>query len=610
MERLSAALRHRGPDDDGLVQLDTPGAAVGLCARRLAIQDPSPLGHQPANSPLTGSWICFNGELYNAPELRRTLEAMGHRLRGHCDTEIALHAYDAWGAGCLDRFRGMFAMAVWDGPNHRLFLARDRLGIKPLYYARRGDGFWFASELRALLAAGVVSPALSTEGLGSYLATGAARDPLTVLRDVRLLPPGHFGFVDTAGIELNQYWSLTGAFERAAPPRPRRAVVGQLRGMLEEAVRLHLVSDVGLGVFLSGGIDSSALVGLVARVAEQPPRTVSVVFPQQRFSEERHIRVVVERFGTRHTQVVLDEVEMLKQVPAAVSAMDQPTFDGANTYVVSGQARAAGLKVALAGLGGDELFAGYDSFRIVPRLEVLRRLLPAPARPLASGLTLRAMGDTDRARKLASWLRLGEPGQSALGLRRELFSRAAVARLLGCPPAPASHPEPPASWADPANQTSFLELDQYMRNILLRDTDVMSMAHGLEVRVPFLDHELVGFVAGLPGAQKVHGPTPKPLLVEALRDLLPAEVVNRRKMGFVLPFGHWLRGALRERIESALLDPGFGGPLTGLLDHAAVAEIWRRFLDGRTEWVRPWSIYALKAWTEELGSRCSGRLTP
>src|SRR5919198_2062263 len=217
IERLSGALRHRGPDDDGTVLLDTPGAAVGLCARRLAIQDRSPLGHQPATSPLTGSWICFNGELYNAPELRRTLEAMGHRLRGRCDTEVALRAYDAWGPQCLDRFRGMFAIAVWDAPNRRLFLARDRLGIKPLYWARRGNGFWFASELRALLAAGVVSPALSEEGMGSYLATGAAREPLTVLRDVRLLPPGHFGLVDAAGIELVPYWSLATAFERAAP---------------------------------------------------------------------------------------------------------------------------------------------------------------------------------------------------------------------------------------------------------------------------------------------------------------------------------------------------------------------------------------------------------
>jgi len=609
-ERLSVALRHRGPDDDGIVLLDTPDATVALCVRRLAIQDLSPLGHQPMASRRTESWICFNGELYNAAELRHTLNAMGHRFQGRSDTEVALHAYDAWGADCLDRFRGMYAIAVWDAPQRRLFLARDRLGIKPLYYTWQGGGFWFASELRALLATGVVSRTLSPEGLGSYLAFGAVQEPLTIVDGVHVLPPGHFGFVDAAGIELAPYWSLGDAFARTAAPRPRPELVGHLRDLLEEVVRLHLVSDVPLGVFLSGGIDSSALVGLVASVAEQPPQTVSVVFPQQRYSEERHIGLVAERFGTRHTQVVLDQAEMLRQVPAAMSAMDQPTFDGVNTYVVSGQARAAGVTVALAGVGGDELFAGYDTFRIVSRLERLRRLLPVPARPLASGLALRAMRDTDRARKLARWLRAREPGLSALGLRRELFSPGAVARLLGGGrPGPGQH-EPPAPCDDQTNRTSFLELDQYMRNILLRDTDIMSMAHSLEVRVPFLDHEVVELVAGLPGELKARGPTPKPLLVEALADLLPAQVVNRRKMGFALPFELWLRGVLREQVESALLDPGFGGPVAELLDQAAVAEVWRRFLDGRAEWVRPWSIYALKVWTETMTATAAERLIP
>ncbi len=282
VERLSEALRHRGPDDDGMVLLATPDATVALCARRLAIQDVSPLGHQPMASPRTGSWICFNGELYNSGELRHALKGRGHRLKGRSDTEVALHAYDAWGAGCLDRFRGMYAIAVWDAPQRRLFLARDRLGIKPLYYTWQGGGFWFASELRALLATGVVSRALSPEGLGSYLAIGAVQEPLTIVEGVQVLPPGHFCFVEASGLELAPYWSLGGAFERAAAPRPRPEVVGHVRDLLEEAVRLHLVSDVPLGVFLSGGIDSSALVGLVARVAEEPPQTVSVVFPQQR----------------------------------------------------------------------------------------------------------------------------------------------------------------------------------------------------------------------------------------------------------------------------------------------------------------------------------------
>jgi asparagine synthase (glutamine-hydrolysing) len=281
-----------------------------------------------------------------------------------------------------------------------------------------------------------------------------------------------------------------------------------------------------------------------------------------------------------------------------MAALDQPTFDGVNTYVVSGQARAAGLTVALSGIGGDELFAGYDTFRIATQLERIRRLMPRTAGPLAAAVTRVALNDNDRGRKLARWLTAREQGLCATGLRRELFAPHTVAGLLGGHPPRGGGSEPASDLADPVNRVSFQELDRYMRNVLLRDADVLSMAHSLEVRVPFLDHELVELVAGMPGTLKVQNSTPKPLLVGAVADLLPPEVVHRSKRGFALPFPVWLRGPLRGEVEAALLDPDYGGQVASLLDSTAVAAVWQRFLDGRAEWVRPWSLYALKTWGE------------
>jgi len=595
---MERALAHRGPDDGGTEVLDGPLGPIGLCARRLAIQDISSRGHQPMTSSRSGTWICLNGEIYNANELRTELAARHHRFRSHSDTEVVLASFDEWGLDCFRRLRGMFAIAIWDARVGRLVLVRDRLGIKPLYYTNRSTELLFASEVRALLASGIVHPVLSVSGVASYLALGAVAEPETILSGIEMLPPGHYGIWDGSTLQLTVYWSLADAFEHPQPVA-RQKPVEQLRTLLEDAVRRHLLSDVPVGVFLSGGIDSSTLVGLIAAVAGDPPQTVSVVFPQHQFSEERHIRLVVDRFSTKHTQVILDEQEALRQVPRALSAMDQPTFDGVNTFIVSGQARAAGLTVALTGLGSDELFAGYDTFQIVRRLHRLRRLIPGAVRPLTAFMVRQRMHDSDRARKLARWVGGKEPGLTAVGLRREVFGPDATAELVvDAFPHLLSNPRS-VSVTDQVNQVSYLELSHYMRNVLLRDADVFSMAHGLELRVPFLDHEVVEFVAGLPGDLKVRGATLKPLLVGAVADLLPVSIASRPKMGFTLPFSTWLAGVLRTPVESALLDAEFGRPLSELIDHVAIRDIWNRFLVGKTEWVRPWAIYVMKAWAEE-----------
>jgi asparagine synthase (glutamine-hydrolysing) len=344
-----------------------------------------------------------------------------------------------------------------------------------------------------------------------------------------------------------------------------------------------------VGVFLSGGIDSSALVGLTATV-DRSPITTSVVFAEREYSEARYIEAVSRRWSTDHREIELGVSDFLRRLPDALEAMDQPTIDGLNSFVVSGLARSAGLTVALSGLGGDELFAGYELFRTVPRLERLRRRLPRVPYRVGHRLARASLGTGDRASKLARWL-AREP-LSAYELQREVLEPALRAQLLG---PQRRQPLPVDGAVEDANDVSRLELSRFMRNMLLRDADVMSMAHGLEVRVPLLDQALVELVARLPADLKV-GSGPKPLLVRSVRDLLPDDVVNRRKMGFTLPFETWLRGSLRDDVRSTLLDPDMGGAVAAALDQRAVRSVWERFERRETSWSRPWALYVVKQW--------------
>ncbi len=598
LRQMATAMAHRGPDDSGADVVCADRQVVGLCATRLAIQDVSDRGHQPMRSEQSGTWVVLNGEIYNASPLRADLRERGHVFRSGSDTEVILAAHDEWGVEAISRLRGMFALAVWDAGKDELVIARDRLGIKPLYYHVRDHSLLFASEVRALLSAGIVPRAVSQPAVLSYLATGAVEEPYTIIDGALSIPPGHYGVWSAGQFKLSRYWSLGRAFSPLGSGPDRAEAVHLLRAHLEDAVRRHLVSDVPLGVFLSGGIDSSALVGLVSTVADEPPRTVSVVFPQQRFSEAEHMRLIAARFGTRHSEVELDDASFLRGLSGALDAMDQPTFDGVNTFVVAGAARSAGLTVALSGLGGDELFAGYDSFRTVPRLEALRRHIPSRMSTPAARAAQLVMRPSDRREKLARWLSERNAMTSAYSLQRELFgpdTRAELTRVSLPAVEYALEPDLPE---DTINRISMLELEQYTRNVLLRDADVLSMAHGLEVRVPFLDHELVEFVGRLPGSMKLKGNGPKPLLVESVADLLPPSIVNRPKMGFTFPFDEWMRTDLGAEIEATLLDSRVGGPVAELLDHEAVAKVWTRFKEGHGYWSRPWSLYVLKAWGE------------
>jgi asparagine synthase (glutamine-hydrolysing) len=599
--RMAIALSHRGPDDAGvqLIPVCDEAYSLGFAHCRLSIIDLSPAGHQPMQDPDTGNWIVYNGEIYNFQDVRRELEEQGERFRSQTDTEVILKAYARYGLECLHRFRGMFAFGLWDVRRQRLFLARDRLGIKPLYYCQSPDRLLFASEVRALLASGLVSRQLALAGLDSYLTLGAVQDPLTMIEHVYALEAGHYGIWQDGEFIVHTYWKLPTQVNEEWGHWPRRKIVDHLRELLEESIRLRLISDVPLGAFLSGGVDSSAITSLMTRALPMPLRTVSIVFPERKFSEGQYMCRIAQRFKTQHTEVVLTAKDMLEILPEALAAMDQPTFDGINTYIVSKHTRQAGLTVALSGIGGDELFGGYPGFLWAPRLERLREWMPGPVRSAVGTVVQQALRHNDRGRKLGRWFQNRDLDGGVYFLIRELFSpgdrRHLVPELNGDAGQPTRAVLDESASLDAWNRVSVLELSHYMRNVLLRDADNMSMAHALEVRLPLLDHRLVEFMLSLAGNVKVTGNQPKSLLVEAIGDL-PPEIVSRRKRGFILPFSRWLRDQLKDNVETVLLDASGTGALIEVFDRTTVHDIWKRFLNGKGVWVRPWALYVVRQW--------------
>lgn len=610
LERGTRSLAHRGPDDHGTVLLHDSARGsveIGLGNRRLAILDLSPLGHQPMQDPATGNWIIYNGETYNFREVRAELERLGANFVSHSDTEVLLKAYAQWGEQCLGKFRGMFALALWDAQRHRLFLARDPMGIKPLYYAQAGSRFVFASEVRSILGTGIVPARLDQAGLANYLTFGSAYDPLTPVEGIRALPAGHFLVWEGGKPSETAYWDLVDRAD-SGPSSGMSTSPAYLQQMLEEAVRAQLVSDVPLGVFLSGGIDSSALVSILSR-GGVTPSTFSIVFREADFSEAQHSRAVAAKFHTDHHEITVSQADVLAAIPDALHAMDLPTMDGVNTFFVSRETRNAGVKVALSGLGGDEVFAGYSNFRTVPRMERFahfwKRVPHAIRTPLAEAFSAVAPAN-DQNRKLAALAAENGRVLHPYFLTRMLFTPTQRESLLqdrglqSDELAAASQREAlrRSMALDPVNRVSYLESRCYMLNTLLRDSDFMSMSQGLEVRVPLIDHQLAKSVLALPGTSKLNG-TPKKLLVEALDGSLPDEVVHRPKRGFTLPFEHWLRQELRREIAPILgarrVDHG---PLGGFLNGKEVERVWNQFLESKVSWTRPWALYVLERWCE------------
>lgn len=620
VRRMLAAIVHRGPDDEGVVV--APPVAAG--SRRLSIID-LPGGGQPIWNEAGTLAVFFNGEIYNFQELREELKSRKHLFRSQSDTEVVVHAYEEWGQDCVNRFRGMFAFAVIELPQGRngraarVFLARDRAGIKPLYYAQIGGMFLFASEVRALLAGGLIPPRISQQAAIAYLLFGSSGEPITLVEGIFSLPPGYCLAIASdnpgASPEPKAYWEPPqfSAARAGAKPGSQNLDTGttpaaRVRSLLEDSVRSHLIADVPIGVFLSSGIDSTAIATLAAKT-QGGIHTFTVSFPDADFSEAVMARRTADRLGTQHCEAMISGEEMVSRLPEAVAALDQPSMDGVNTYFVSWAARQAGLKVALSGLGSDELFGGYTSFRAttkVGRVAAAARFFPQPLRKLtSSGIKRTPFFKTspDAFRKvLAAWLQ-PELFPHPYFFTRVLFAPTAFTARLK---------DDTVEWGamlwyqwlngaveqsramDQFTQVSWLELRSYMVNTLLRDTDAMSMRNSLEVRVPFLDTPLVEYVLGLPESIKRRYGRPKALLVEALGNLLPEEIVNQPKRTFTFPWEYWMRGKLGERVGVGLGD--WAPALGEILDMKFAQTVWRNFLLGRTTWSRPWSLYVLNEW--------------
>ncbi|MDO8463075.1 MAG: asparagine synthase (glutamine-hydrolyzing) [bacterium] len=597
--RLSAfagALAHRGPDGAGA---DVVGDGVGLVHTRLAIIDLSPAGRQPMRDA-AGNWVTFNGELYNYRALRAELEHCGRSFHSQSDTEVLLAAYAQWGAACVERFDGMFAFGLWDASARTLLLATDRFGIKPVYWWCDGRRFAFASEVRALLTSGLVPRVVNRDAVASFFAFGAVQAPVSIIVGVSQLLPGHRLCFDaqrgTAVIE--RYW---------APPAPDAspASADDVAVALRAALERHLVADVPVGLFLSGGVDSSALAALAHRAGVGEALTAfTVTFAERAYAEGAIARTVGERFCGAHRELLVTDADLARDLPASLAAQDQPTIDGTNVFIIARAARNAGMKTVLSGQGGDEVFGGYETFRRLPRMLAHERyvaMLPRAVRTaLAAGLLARAAAHPARA-KMAAYLTAERGAAACYAITRQLFHAQVRALLqpewrtaVGVTPWYASD----LIGRDPYHATSVLEFFGYLANTLLRDGDVMSMAHGLEVRVPYLDHHLVETVLRVPTTASQHGAWPKALLLDAVRDMLPRAVYDRKKMGFTFPWETWLRGRLRPFAEETLA--GFPADNALGVHRGACVQLWQDFLAhrGSVTWARAWAPIALMRWAD------------
>lgn len=558
------ALKHRGPDDSGIYHDAESRVAIGQT--RLSIIDLSSAGHQPMSYGNERFWIVFNGEIYNYLELKVDLEQAGHRFRSTSDTEVVLAAYAEWGTRAIRRFRGMFAFAIYDrtptSSAPSVVLARDRLGIKPLLYAEKEGALAFASELRALIAGGFVAKRVDPEAMLDYFAVGAVFQPRTIFADVQALPPGCWMEILGNAHRIVRYWDLNEAttdLRQELKNISFKEAVEQVRHRLIDAARYCMVSDVPVGAFLSGGIDSTIVVGLMGETSGQRIRTYTIGFEEtNRDIDERHYaQLAARQLNTDHKEIAITAAEAEYIFPEIWESIDQPSLDGANTWLVSRLARAS-VKVVVSGLGGDELFVGYQHFRWIA--DAARNSPSGWPAGLAVVQALHAILPNRFSQRLL--YRYANPAGRFALLRRISGNAALLRDILPAWSVDASRRLTQRQEVflcddvDSIQQVGYAEMRGYLLSTLLRDGDVMSMAHGLEVRPLLLDHPLVEFVYALPAKHKLRGY--KELLVHAVPEYLSDVLRNRPKMGFEMPFVRWMAGPLREKMRSLLCSPAAG----------------------------------------------------
>ncbi|HEY2589816.1 MAG TPA: asparagine synthase (glutamine-hydrolyzing) [Tepidisphaeraceae bacterium] len=627
LRRMASAMAHRGPDGEGFWfgQPDAAGNGCMLAHRRLSILDLSNFAAQPMTDRHGGQTIVFNGEIYNYVDLRHELLAAGERFHSTGDTEVMLRLLALGGHKAVARLRGMFAFALWDEAKRELTIARDPLGIKPLYVYRNPDpaedrsfSLVFASEVRALLASGLIgSPKLDPDAVASVVWNGFVAGPATAVRGIESVWPGEVRVLDRMGRQTvaERYWSIPAGGSGSNE-------AGELSAALQESVRLHLASDVPLGVFLSGGVDSGAVANLAQRASERPINTFTLAFAESQYNEAPYASAVAKAIGSEHREIVLGESDFLSSLEPAFNSLDQPTFDGLNSYFISKAVRQAGLTVALVGTGGDELFGGYTSFRYVPRIhDLFRRTRWVPATAKVAAAKLIACAANGRSGAVAAqtrWAKLPEMVRSGDRLLRlyqlsyAMFLPEFQAELLngvagqsrmqdGLPIALHDRVLQESGGRSFCAAVSVMEQRLFLGERLLRDIDAASMAVSLETRLPLVDQALVETVTRLSDARRFEPLGRKQALRDAGLAGLDPKLFERPKSGFVMPFDAWIRQRLRGEIDQVLRDERLAGRVG--LSGRAVASLWQAFQEGAPGlyWSRVWSLYVLLRWCDRHG---------
>lgn len=598
LQRMNHALKHRGPDAEGTFC----SHHIGLAHRRLSIIDLSEAGRQPMFSNDGNIVLIFNGEIYNFKEVKAKID--NYEFITNTDSEVIIAAYLKWGKACIHHFNGMFAFAIWDKRTNTLLIARDRLGVKPLYYYHNNDAFLFASEVHSLLSSGMVPAKLNKLAVQDYFMYQCVNAPSTILSNVHMLMPGHLIEISNGQVQISKYWDICENKSNAALEHNYATIKKNVHDLFFAAVGRRLISDVPFGAFLSGGIDSSAVVAAMSMVMNTPVKTFTITFDESEYNESHYAAIVAAKYKTEHHELRLRPEDFLNEIPMALRALDHPSGDGPNSYTVSKITRANGITMALSGLGGDEFFAGYPVFKRTLQLEKYKALWNTPLilrRPLAKLIASRTGGVAGE--KLVNLLSMPSyTFAKSFAIGRQINTPQHIQALL------TDYRSQYDTVADIVSklhvQTNFpllskvsaAEASTYMQNVLLRDTDQMSMAVALEVRTPFLDYELIEYVMGIPDEYKI--PVfPKKLLVESLGNLLPDEIVHRKKMGFVFPWQQWLRKDMQSMCDTAITNLA----QRSFMNAAYLRTMWQRFITGdpSVRWLDIWLCVVLENWLEQ-----------
>ncbi len=599
---MNNCMAHRGPDNDG-IYTDTN---VALGHRRLSIIDLSAAGNQPMSGAEGRYQIVYNGEFYNYREVKKQLlaDANPYSFQFASDTEVILAAYHKWGIDCLKHINGMFAFAIWDKLKKEIFIARDRLGIKPLYYSEQNGLAVFSSEIRSILASNLVPRKLNKSGLVDYLRYQTVHAPQTIIEGVNMLLPGTYALIKTdqkISIEEKKYWTLSANQEQEIAKKTYTQICDDVYDLLFKSVERRLIADVPFGAFLSGGIDSSAIVGLMSKAASKTVKTFTVTFDESEFSEAKYAQLIANKFKTDHHEIRLTSDYFMSELPAALKATDHPSGDGPNTFIVSKVTKKEGITMALSGLGGDELFAGYAIFNRSLKLNTYSWIgnLPSFTKKIPAAV-LKKMKPGVSSDKIAELLSLPDfDFETTYPLSRQVLLEVKLKTLLASSDLPFNAVSEILEklnlqkFSSLLSKVSAAEMSTYMQNVLLRDSDQMSMASALEVRVPFLDYHLVEYVLSVPDKFK-YPVTPKKLLTDALGDLLPTEIIDRPKMGFTLPWKHWMKNDMKQFCEQRIISLSE----RTVFNKLEIQNLWKDFLseNQRVTWSRIWYLVVLEDW--------------